>query len=151
MQEKTGAGAPDIVVYLSAERMLSAPPFVRRLASDTGVERAVGGTFQSLAAAKEEVAAAWVADRPVASLFGQLEQRLALFDRDFEQLHLGYRFEFIHGRRYMEHRAFRFGAPIPRPSGAGRCCRPVGKPEPVYFTDDRIAGYPAEFGGNLFP
>jgi hypothetical protein len=48
------------------------------------MEGAIRLVVGGLAAAEEEFRAAWVADRPVAGLFGELQQGLALLDRDFD-------------------------------------------------------------------
>src|SRR5262249_53456048 len=53
-----------------------------RLIGDARVVRAIGQAGDGLAAAKEEVGVAWIADRPAAGLLVELEQRAALADRD---------------------------------------------------------------------
>src|SRR5262245_66081365 len=53
-----------------------------RLIGDARVVRAVGQAGDGLAAAKDEVGMAWVADRPAAGLLVELEQRAALAERD---------------------------------------------------------------------
>src|SRR5258706_796741 len=58
---------------------------------------AIGQTFDGLAAAKEEVRRAWVADRPMALAFGQFKNRTALSDRNdiFDQFGFGLEFRLI--------------------------------------------------------
>src|SRR5499426_4308473 len=53
-----------------------------RLIGDARVVRAIGQAGDGLAAAKEEVGMAWIADRPAAGLLVELEQGAALAERD---------------------------------------------------------------------
>src|SRR5262249_33460744 len=52
-----------------------------RLIGDARVVRAVGQAGDGLAAAKEEIGMAWIADRPAAGLLVELEQRAAAANR----------------------------------------------------------------------
>src|SRR5262249_39886369 len=68
-----------------------------RLIGDARVVRAIGQAGDGLAAAKEEVGVAWIADRPAAGLLLWLEQRAALAGREdvVDQLRLQLRIQLL--------------------------------------------------------
>src|SRR5262249_57136928 len=100
-----------------------------RRIGDGRVVRAVGQAGDGLAAAKEEVGMAWVADRPAAGLLVELEQRAALADRDdvVDQLRLELDIELVglreRGvapyRRSRDPQHVRMGAGLARARGGG--------------------------------
>src|SRR6516165_8332928 len=68
-----------------------------RLIGDARVVRAIGQAGDGLAAAKEEIGIAWIADGPAAGLLVEFEQRAALAERDdvVEQLRFQLDIEFV--------------------------------------------------------
>ena len=109
----------------------------------------------AFAAAKEELPAARIANRPAAGLFGQLQQGLALLERNFDQFRLGLDLVFVGQRRIAAHRGrgtriMCRGARLARPwRGRRRALGAAGKAEAMNLADHRIAGDPAELGGDL--
>src|SRR5882672_4133524 len=123
---------------------------------------AIGQTFDRLAAAKEEVRRAWVADRPVALAFVQFKNRTALSDRNdiFDQLGLGLEFRLIRMQRGKSRVATNAGprnsherAMGPRLAlawyGGRRVLGAPGQTEPMHLSDHRIAGNAAKLRRNL--
>src|SRR6266481_6131016 len=123
---------------------------------------AIGETFDGLAAAKEEVRRAWVADRPMALAFGQFKNRTALSDRNdiFDQSEFGLEFRFI-GMQWSKSCVAANARPRnsheramgPRLALAWRRGRwALGAPrqtEPMHLSDHRIAGNATKFRRNL--
>jgi hypothetical protein len=123
---------------------------------------AIGETFDGLAAAKEEVRRAWVADRPMALAFGQFKNRTALSDRNdiFDQFGFGLEFRLIR----MQRSKSRVAANARPRNSHERAMRPrlalawhrgrwalgaPGQTEPMHLSDHRIAGNTAKLRRNL--
>src|SRR6266404_3341289 len=123
---------------------------------------AIGQTFDGLAAAKEEVRRAWVADRPMALAFGQFKNRTALSDRNdiFDQFGFGLEFRLIR----MQRSKSRVDANARPRNSHERAMRPrlalawhrgrwalgaPGQTEPMHLSDHRIAGNTAKLRRNL--
>src|SRR5690242_17819974 len=87
--KKAGAFAPALDITIAArsvaECRLVAAAVIGRLEGDTAMEAAIGLVLGAVAAAEEEVRARRIADRPVAGALVELQQRLALLDRDLQQ------------------------------------------------------------------
>src|SRR5437660_5245913 len=134
-----------------------AAPLVRRLIGDTRLVAAIGQADDRFAAAEEEVRVAGIADRPVALVFAQLEDRAALADRDdvLERLGLGLDLGLVgrdrlggergvaaHGIAHAaEHVRGRARLARPRP-GAGRRLGASREAEAMHLADDRVARDP---------
>ena len=115
---------------------------------------------QRLAAAEEEVRAAGIADRPVAGVFVQFQQRQALVHR--HDVVVGDRVRLRARPRKRGRARYCRATPDARPAsyaGRTRLARPrrrrgralgaAGKPEPMNFADHGIARHIAEFRGDL--
>src|SRR5215475_13429906 len=114
---------------------------------------AIRQTFDSLAAAKEEVRRAWVADRPVALAFIEFKNRTALSDRNdiFDQFGLGLELRLIRLQwsksrvaanarsRNSHERAMRPRLALARHRGRWVLGAP-GQAQPMHLSDHRIAG-----------
>ena len=136
-------------------RPLVAPAVAHWLVGDARVIGAIRRLVRVFAAAEEEFRAAGIADRPAAGLFGQLQQSLALLDRNFDQFRLGLGLVFIGERGIAPHRGARHphharGTRLARPwRGRGGALGAAGQAEAVHFADHRITGDAAEFGRDL--
>src|SRR5262249_31205607 len=131
-----------------------------RLIGDARVVRAIGQAGDGLAAAKEEVGMAWIADRPSTGLLVELEQRAALADRDdvVDQLGLQLDIELVglreRGvapyRRPRNPQHMPMGARFARARGGGGWRLGAARqPEPMHLADHRIAGDAAKLRGDL--
>src|SRR5215468_6632107 len=131
-----------------------------RLIGDARVVRAVGQAGDGLAAAKEEVGMAGIADRPAAGLLVELEQRAALAKRDdvIDEFRLQLDLEFVGlGERGVtpyrwprDPQHVRMGARLARArSGGGWRLGASRQPEPVHLADHGIAGNAAKLRGDL--
>src|SRR5712671_28660 len=123
---------------------------------------AIGETFDGLAAAKEEVRRAWVADRPMALAFGQFKNRTALSDRNdiFDQFEFGLEFGLV-GMQWSKSRVATNARPRnsheramgPRLALAwhrGRWALGApGQTQTMHLSDHRIAGNAAKLRRNL--
>src|SRR5512141_919810 len=89
---------------LTAKSALVAPPVGHGLVGDARVIGAIRRFVYVFAAAEEEFRTARVADRPTAGLFCQLQQGLALLDRDFDQFRLGLGLVIVSQRGIAAHR-----------------------------------------------
>src|SRR5262249_16217999 len=126
---------------------------------DARVVRAVGQAGDGLAAAKEEVGMAGIADRPAAGFLVELEQRAALADRDdvvdqlglqldIELVGLGERGVAPYRRPRTQHMPM--GARLARARGGGGWRLGAARqPEPVHRADHRIAGDAATLRSDL--
>src|SRR3974390_801831 len=136
-------------------RSLVAPAVGGRLVGDARVVRAIGELVDGIAATEEEIPAAWIADRPAAGLFGELQQGLALLNRDFDRfrLRLGLvckseRCVAADGRTRHPHHARRARLVRPRPR-RGRALGAARKAQAMDLADHRVAGDASEFGRDL--
>src|SRR5476649_487135 len=140
---------------LTSKRALVAPPVGHGLVGDARVIGAIRLLVRVLAATEEEFRAARIADRPTAGLVGQLQQGLALLERDFDQFRLGLDFVFVGQRGVAPHRGPRHphharGTGLARPwRGRGRAFGAAGEAEAVDLADHRVAGDAAEFRRDL--
>src|SRR5215471_3735478 len=130
------------------------------LIGDARVVRAIGQAGDGLTAAKEEIGMAWIADRPAAGLFVELEQCAALADRDdvIDQLRFQLDIELVglgeRGvapyRRPRDPQHMPMGARLARARGGGGWRLGAARqPEPVHLADHRIAGDAAKLRGDL--
>src|SRR3982075_785261 len=139
------------------------PPVAAHVGRLVGAPRVIGAVGQAgdrPAAAEEEVGLAGIADRPAASLLGELEQGPALAHGDdvVDELRLGLGVEVIGmgkrgvaaaGRtRAPHHVLMRAGLARPRGSRGWRFGA-AGKSEPVHLADHGVAGNAAKLGGDL--
>src|SRR5215831_9193784 len=69
-----------------SKRTLVAPAIADRLIGNAAMIGAIGLLIYGVAAAEEEISPAGIADRPSAGFLIQLQQSLALLDRNFDQL-----------------------------------------------------------------
>src|SRR5215470_673499 len=130
-----------------------------RLIGDARVVRAIGQAGDGLAAAKEEVGMAWIADGPAAGLLVEFEQGAALAERDdvVEQLRFQLDIEFVglgkRGvapyRRPRDPQHVGMGARLARARSGGWRLGAARQPEPVHLADHRIAGDAAKLRGDL--
>src|SRR5579875_57675 len=133
-----------------------AAPLVGRLIGHAGMIGAIGQFVDGFAAAKEELGAAGVADRPMTRPIVELEQCLALRDRDFDQVRLEIRLVVVGERGIAAHRMARHpqhvaaGTRLARPRRRrGRAFGATGQAETVHLPDHRIARNAAEFRRDL--
>src|SRR5262249_18698146 len=159
-----GRASPVSRPHLAALAIPVAAAFVCRLVGDAGVVAAIGQPDDGLAAAEEEVRLAGIADRPVALLFAQLQERAALPDGDdvFERLRFGLDLRLVGGDRVGRERgvtAYRIanaaehvrrrsrlaGSRTGRGGGLGAS----GETEAMHLADDGVARNSAQLTRDL--
>src|SRR5262245_22662473 len=159
----SGSDASYGVWRSGAHRSPVAATIVGRLVGHAGMIGAVGKVCDRLAAAKEEIGGAWVADGPAAFRVRQFEQRAALADRHdvFQRLRLELRLQLVDGkpcqcgitadrgpRHVAQHVRRRPWLAWPWHRRGGRLGA-ARQAQPVHLANNRIAGDAAELGRDL--
>src|SRR5262249_593076 len=110
----------------------------------------------SIAAAKEEFGAARIANRPATGFFRELQQSLALLNRNFDQFGFGLGLIVIGKRGVTPHRWPRYPHHVSRRAGLAwaRRCRggafgAAGESQAMNLADHRVARDAAELCGDL--
>src|SRR3984957_7159734 len=149
-----------LLLPLAGRRTPIATAIADRLIRDARVIRAVRQTRDGMAAAKEKLRTAGIADRPAAGLFGQLQNGAALADGNdiLDQFRGHLRFDLIGVRKRRiatdrrasdpQHMGGRTCLALPR-CGTGSGLGTAGGAEPVHLSNDCIASDTAEFRRDL--